>query len=93
MTTTGCAIDAFHVVRTLEVVREIAMRSRSIFGPIGGAPQTIAEGNITLFSERCEKTRAEACAQMLAHAEGSAPTIEVIPFGTNPTAASGYFRV
>lgn len=69
MTTTAFTIDGFRVVRTLGVVRGITVRSRSILGTIGGALQTIAGGNITLFSELCEKTRAEAFAQMLAHAE------------------------
>lgn len=69
MTTTAFTIDGFPVVRTLGVVRGITVRSRSIFGTIGGALQTIAGGNITLFSELCETTRAEAFAQMLAHAE------------------------
>jgi uncharacterized protein YbjQ (UPF0145 family) len=50
-------------------VRGITVRSRSIFGTIGGALQTLAGGNITLFSELCEKTRAEAFEMMLKHAE------------------------
>ncbi len=69
MTTTTFTLDGFRVVRTLGVVRGITVRSRSLFGTIGGALQTIVGGNITLFTELCEKTRAEAFAQMLAHAE------------------------
>ncbi|HNX49418.1 MAG TPA: YbjQ family protein [Thermoanaerobaculaceae bacterium] len=69
MTTTAFTIDGFHVVRTLGVVRGITVRSRSLLGTLGGALQTIAGGNITLFSELCEKTRAEAFALMLTHAE------------------------
>jgi uncharacterized protein YbjQ (UPF0145 family) len=69
MTTTAFTIDGFQIIRTLGVVRGITVRSRSILGTIGASLQTIAGGNITLFSELCEKTRAEAFAQMLAHAE------------------------
>lgn len=69
MTTTAFTLDGFRVVRTLGVVRGITVRSRSLFGTIGGALQTIVGGNITLFTELCEKTRAEAFAQMVAHAE------------------------
>lgn len=69
MTTTTFTLDGFRVVRTLGVVRGITVRSRSILGTIGGALQTIAGGNITLFTELCERTRSEAFAQMLAHAE------------------------
>ncbi len=69
MTTTAFELDGFRVTRSLGVVRGIAVRSRSIFGTIGGALQTLAGGNITLFSELCEKTRAEAFALMLQHAQ------------------------
>jgi uncharacterized protein YbjQ (UPF0145 family) len=45
------------------------VRSRSIFGTIGGSLQTLFGGNITLFTELCEKTRNDAFEMMLAHAE------------------------
>ena len=69
MTTTGFEFEGYRVARTLGVVRGITVRSRSIFGTIGGALQTLAGGNITLFTELCEKTRSEAFEMMLAHAE------------------------
>jgi uncharacterized protein YbjQ (UPF0145 family) len=69
MTTTGFAIDGFRVVRTLGIVRGITVRSRSIFGTLGGSLQTLAGGNITLFTSLCEKTRAEAFDLMIQHAE------------------------
>jgi uncharacterized protein YbjQ (UPF0145 family) len=37
-------------------------------GTIGGSLQTIFGGNITLFTELCEKTREEAFEMMLRHA-------------------------
>jgi uncharacterized protein YbjQ (UPF0145 family) len=58
MTTTGFALDGYRITRNLGVVRGITVRSRSIFGTIGGALQTLAGGNISLFTELCEKTRA-----------------------------------
>jgi uncharacterized protein YbjQ (UPF0145 family) len=69
MTTTAFTLDGFRVVETLGVVRGITVRSRSIFGTIGGSLQTLLGGNITLFTELCEKTRAEAFEMMVAHAE------------------------
>jgi uncharacterized protein YbjQ (UPF0145 family) len=69
MTTTAFTLDGFRIVENLGVVRGITVRSRSIFGTIGGSLQTLLGGNITLFSELCEKTRAEAFAMMVAHAE------------------------
>ena len=54
--------------RTLGVVRGIVVRSRSIFGTIGAGLQTLVGGNITLLTNLCEKTRAEAFDLMLQHA-------------------------
>jgi uncharacterized protein YbjQ (UPF0145 family) len=69
MTTTTFTLDGFRVTRSLGVVRGITVRSRSIVGTLGGALQTLVGGNITLFEELCEKTRAEAFDLMLRHAE------------------------
>jgi len=69
MTTTSFTLDGFRVTRSLGVVRGITVRSRSIIGTLGGALQTLAGGNITLFEELCERTREEAFDKMLRHAE------------------------
>jgi uncharacterized protein YbjQ (UPF0145 family) len=69
LTTTTFELEGHRVVQTLGVVRGITVRSRSIFGTIGGSLQTLIGGNITLFSELCEKTRAEAFELMVGHAE------------------------
>jgi len=69
MTTTAFTIDEYRVVQSLGVVRGITVRSRSIFGAIGASLQTIVGGNITLFTELCEKTRSEAFDMMVLHAE------------------------
>ena len=68
MTTTTFAIDGYRVARSLGVVRGITVRSRSIFGTLGGSLQTLVGGNISLFTELCERTRAEAFELMLQHA-------------------------
>lgn len=68
MVTTQFELDGFRVVRTLGVVRGIVVRSRSIFGTIGASLQTLVGGNITLLTNLCEKTRAEAFDLMLKHA-------------------------
>src|SRR5438105_15427153 len=68
MVTTQFEIDGFRVLRTLGVVRGIVVRSRSIFGTIGAGLQTILGGNITLLTNLCEKTRAEAFDLMFQHA-------------------------
>ena len=68
-TTTAFTLDGYTVTRNLGVVRGIMVRSRSIFGTIGGSLQTIIGGNISLFTSLCEKTRAEAFELMLGHAQ------------------------
>ncbi len=69
MTTTAFALDGYRTVKTLGLVRGISVRSRSIFGTIGGSLQTLFGGNITLFTNLCEKTRSEAFDLMMEHAE------------------------
>ncbi len=68
MTTTAFSINGFRIVKSFGVVRGITVRSRSVFGTIGASLQTIVGGNITLFSELCEQTRAEAFEMMVNHA-------------------------
>jgi uncharacterized protein YbjQ (UPF0145 family) len=68
-TTTAFTLEGYRIVRTLGVVRGIMVRSRSIFGSIGGALQTLVGGNISLFTSLCERTRSEAFELMLEHAQ------------------------
>jgi uncharacterized protein YbjQ (UPF0145 family) len=68
MVTTAFDLDGYRVVRNLGVVRGIVVRSRLLFGTLGASLQTLVGGNITLFTELCEKTRNEAFDIMLQHA-------------------------
>jgi uncharacterized protein YbjQ (UPF0145 family) len=67
--TTAFTFDGYRIVGNYGIVRGIIVRSRSIFGTIGGGLQTILGGNITLFTELCEKTRGDAYEMMIEHAE------------------------
>jgi uncharacterized protein YbjQ (UPF0145 family) len=69
MTTTTFDVDGYQITRQLGVVRGIVVRSRSVFGTLGGMLHTLVGGNITLFTELCEKTRGEAFEMMVSHAE------------------------
>jgi uncharacterized protein YbjQ (UPF0145 family) len=69
MVTMAMQLDGYAIEQTLGVVRGIVVRSRSIFGTIGASLQTIVGGNISLLTELCERTRADAFAQMISHAE------------------------
>ena len=68
MTTTAFTVDGYRTERTLGVVRGVVVRSRSVFGTIGAGLQTLIGGDITLFTDLCEKTRADAFGRMLQHA-------------------------
>jgi uncharacterized protein YbjQ (UPF0145 family) len=68
MVTTGFDLPGFRIVRGLGVVRGITVRSRSVFGTIGGSLQTLIGGNISLFTQLCEKARSEAFEIMIQHA-------------------------
>ena len=68
MTTTAFELDNYRVTRNLGVVRGIIVRSRSIFGTIGAGLQTLVGGNISLFTNLCERTRSDAFELMLQHA-------------------------
>ena len=52
-------------------MRGIVVRSRSIVGTIGASLQTLVGGNITLYTELCEKARGDAFRLMLEHAADS----------------------
>jgi uncharacterized protein YbjQ (UPF0145 family) len=67
--TTAFNIDGYKVKQNLGVVRGIVVRSRSVFGTIGASLQTLVGGNITLFTELCEKTRNDSFEIMIKHAE------------------------
>lgn len=67
MVTTAFELPGFRIIRNLGVVRGITVRSRSVFGTIGGSLQTIVGGNISLFTQLCEKAREEAFEIMIQH--------------------------
>lgn len=67
--TTAFNIDGYRIKQNLGIVRGIVVRSRSIFGMIGASLQTLVGGNITLFTELCEKTRKDSFELMVQHAE------------------------
>jgi uncharacterized protein YbjQ (UPF0145 family) len=69
MTTTAFTLDGYRIVKNHGIVRGITVRSRSIFGSIGGSLQTLFGGNISLFTELCERAREEAFELMMQHAQ------------------------
>ena len=79
MTTTGFDVPGFRIVDNLGVVRGVVVRSRSVFGTVGAAFQTLVGGNISLFTELAERTRKQAFDTMLvqAHRAGADAVIGI----------------
>jgi uncharacterized protein YbjQ (UPF0145 family) len=66
--TTAIEIPNYRVSKNLGIVRGIVVRSRSIVGNIGATLQTLLGGNITIYTELCERARADAHRLMVEHA-------------------------
>ena len=66
--TTAFELPGHRVVRNCGVARGVIVRSRSIVGSIGAGLQTLFGGNITLYTQLCERAREEAYELMLQHA-------------------------
>jgi len=65
---TAFEFPGYRIAKTLGVVRGIVVRSRSIIGTVGASLQTLLGGNITLYTEMCERARADAHQLMIDHA-------------------------
>ena len=68
LVTTAFDVPGYRAVTNLGVVRGIVVRSRSIVGTLGATLQTIVGGNISLYTELCEKARGDAFQLMLQQA-------------------------
>lgn len=67
--TTAFEIAGRDVAKNLGVVRGIIVRSRSIVGNFAASLQTIFGGNISLYTDLCERARTDAYELMIAHAQ------------------------
>ena len=68
MTTTAFDLPGYRTVKSFGVVRGIIVRSRSIIGNFGASIQAIFGGNISLYTEMCDRARGEAFNLMIQHA-------------------------
>lgn len=67
MMTTALELPGYKIIENKGMAKGIIVRSRSIFGTIGGGLQTIVGGNITLFTSLAEKSRNHAYELMSEH--------------------------
>src|SRR5258705_9854872 len=68
LVTTALELPGYRIGRSLGVVRGIIVRSRSIVGNIGAALQTLVGGNITIYTDLCERARQDAYQSLCEHA-------------------------
>jgi uncharacterized protein YbjQ (UPF0145 family) len=88
MITTALELPGHRVTRSFGVVRGIVVRSRSIVGTIGAGIQSLFGGNITLWTEMCERARQEAFDLMARHAEEmGANAVIAVRYDANEVAA------
>jgi uncharacterized protein YbjQ (UPF0145 family) len=69
MITTTFELPKYKIIKQLGIVRGITVRSRSIVGNIIGGIHSLFGGNITVYTQLCEKAREEAFELMVKHAE------------------------
>lgn len=67
--TTGNEIAGYRIVKYLAIVRGITVRAASIGQSFWGSIKSLGGGNISEFTEVCERARHDAYRQMLQHAE------------------------
>ena len=68
LTTTAFELPGYRITKSFGVVRGIMVRSRSVIGNFGAGIQAFFGGNITLYTNLCERTREDTFNQMLEHA-------------------------
>jgi uncharacterized protein YbjQ (UPF0145 family) len=60
-------LPGYSTVRNYGIVRGIIVRSRSVFGQIGAGFQQMVGGNISLYTQLCERARSDAYELMIQH--------------------------
>jgi uncharacterized protein YbjQ (UPF0145 family) len=68
LVTAAFELPGVTIVRNYGIVRGIIVRSRSVVGNIGAAFQQLVGGNISIYTELCERARLDAYELMIQHA-------------------------
>ena len=68
LVTSAFELPGATIVRNYGVVRGIIVRSRSVVGNIGAGFQQLFGGNISIYTELCERARTDAYELMIQHA-------------------------
>ena len=65
--TTSTNLEGYRITKQLGLVRGITVRSRSLAGNFAGGIMALFGGRSQIFTELCEKARAEALELMVEH--------------------------
>lgn len=85
--TTANDLPGYRVTKNLGIKRGIVVRSRSVVGTLGASLQTLIGGNITLYTELCERAREDAYELLVQHAsEAGANAIVGMRYDANEVA-------
>ena len=68
---TALELPGYRVIRNIGIARGIVVRSRSVVGNIAGGLQSLFGGNITVYTNLCERTRTEAYQMMCEQADAN----------------------
>jgi uncharacterized protein YbjQ (UPF0145 family) len=68
MVTSAFELPGYRIVKSHGLVRGITVRSRSIVGNFFGGLQSLFGGDITIYTQLCEKARSDTYMQMCQHA-------------------------
>jgi uncharacterized protein YbjQ (UPF0145 family) len=68
LVTSAFTLPGYRIVANYGLVRGITVRSRSVFGQIGAGFQQLVGGNISLYTELCERARRDTYELMMQHA-------------------------
>ena len=69
MITSAFELPGHAATKNLGMVRGITVRSRSVVGNFVGGIQSLFGGNITIYTNLCERARSDAFALMCEHAD------------------------
>ena len=87
LVTTTFDISGYRIVKQIGLVKGIIVRSRSIVGNIGAGLQTLFGGNITIYTNMCERARDDTYNLMCEHAKSlGANAILGVRYDTNEIA-------
>lgn len=69
MVTTALTLPGYRILKNCGVVRGITVRSRSIVGNFFGGLQSLFGGNISIYTNLCERARSDTYQLMCDHAQ------------------------